>query len=50
MRKFKQQVNIKLTDEDVKSLDRINEIRFGGEGNYAMICRMLLKQALKEQE
>lgn len=47
MKKLNHQVNIRLTEEEVKTIDTINQTSFGGEANYAMICRYLIKEGLK---
>jgi hypothetical protein len=47
MKKFNHQINVRLTDEEIKAMDALNQSIFKGEANYAMLCRFLIKEGIK---
>ena len=50
MKKLRYQVNIRLTEDEVKAIDDLNKSVFGGEANYAMLCRFLIKEGMKNMK
>jgi hypothetical protein len=49
-KKYNHQFNIRLNDEEVKAIEELNKLFFKGEGTYAMICRYLIKEAVRTNE
>lgn len=45
--KYPHQINVKLTDEDMKQIDTINENYFGGDASGSMVIRALVRTAFK---
>jgi hypothetical protein len=41
------QLNVKLTDNDVKDLDELNKKFFANEATYSMLGRLLIRQGIK---
>lgn len=46
-KKYNHQFNIRLNDEEVKAIEELNQLYFKGEATPAMVCRYLIKEAVK---
>jgi hypothetical protein len=45
--KFPHQINVKLTDEDVKDANDISKRHFGGDVSGSQLVRILMRQGMK---
>jgi hypothetical protein len=46
-KKYNNQFNIRLNDEEVKAMEELNQLFFKGEASAAMVVRYLIKEAVR---